>query len=66
MVQGINEHSMPLAHTLVPGQEVDLAAVHWAAAREGKFTAEIERRGGGGRVRNGEGAGGRTGARFRV
>jgi hypothetical protein len=41
MVQDISEHRMPLANTLVPGQEVDLADVHQAAAREAEIAAEI-------------------------
>ena len=43
MVQDISEHSMPLARTLVPGQAVDLADVHRAAAREVEITAEAGR-----------------------
>ncbi len=48
MVQDISEHSMPLARALMPGQEVDLATVHRAAAREGELAAEHERSGGAG------------------
>ena len=48
MVQDISEHGMPLVHTLIPGQGVDLAAVHRAAAREVEITAETGREVGGG------------------
>lgn len=45
MVQDISEHRTPLVRTLVSGQEVDLATVHQAAAREGELAAEHERPG---------------------
>ncbi|BAJ83261.1 relaxase/mobilization nuclease family protein (plasmid) [Acidiphilium multivorum AIU301] len=48
MVQDISEHRMPLVRTLAPGQEIDLAAVHRAAAREADMTSEIDRSDGAG------------------